>query len=184
MNWLREILRTSTRILTIGNQCLNSPTVLGLTRRDFFNSIHFENDEKICLKCCRTNSSSVCDPLLCWLPKGVLKQDLLGISKLILSEIFKLWGSCCFSKYWKFYEDFKNPIKFPWTNFGFLDNCVRIGCGKFSVLWQEYLSSVINVSRTVLIFQIWLKQKLCNLVYVRMMRKYNESGAVPISTDQ
>ena len=49
-----------------------------------------------------------------------------------------------FSKSSKFYEDFKNAIKFPEKCFGFLDNCIRVGYGKFSVLWAENLSSVIN----------------------------------------
>ena len=45
----------------------------------------------------------------------------------------------------KFCVGFKNEIKFAEKVFGCLDNYVRNGCGKFSVLRRNNLSSVINV---------------------------------------
>ena len=50
-----------------------------------------------------------------------------------------------FSKNPKFYGDFRNAMKFPQKVFGFLDNSIRIGCGKVFVLSRKNLSSVINV---------------------------------------
>ena len=54
-------------------------------------------------------------------------------------------GVMFFSKCWKFYVDFENAIKFAKKVFGFLDNCIRVGGGKFFILWRKNLSSVINV---------------------------------------
>ena len=57
----------------------------------------------------------------------------------------KLWGSRFISKCSKFYVYLKNAIKFPQKASGFLDNCIWIGCEEFSLLWQEYLSSAVDV---------------------------------------
>ena len=50
-----------------------------------------------------------------------------------------------FSKYSDFYADSQNAIKNSQKRFAFFDNCVWIGCCKFSLLWQESLSSAVNV---------------------------------------
>ena len=44
----------------------------------------------------------------------------------------------------EFYVDFRNSIKIWEEGFGFLDNCIWIGCAKFFVKWWEYLSSAVN----------------------------------------
>ena len=41
--------------------------------------------------------------------------------------------------------NFRNAMKNWEKKFIFIDNCVWIVCGKFSLLWQEYLSPPINV---------------------------------------
>ena len=50
------------------------------------------------------------------------------------------------SKCFKFYVGFKDAKTISQKVFHFLDNCVRIGSQKLSVLWLEYLLSVINGS--------------------------------------
>ena len=56
-----------------------------------------------------------------------------------------LQSSCFFSQCSKFYEDFKNPIKFPEKVFGFLDKSIGVGCAKFFILSRKNFSSVLNV---------------------------------------
>ena len=52
-----------------------------------------------------------------------------------------------FSKCSKFLVDLRNAIKFLQKVFAFWDNCIWIGCGKFSLLWREFFSSAVNVLR-------------------------------------
>ena len=43
-----------------------------------------------------------------------------------------------FSEYWKFHVDTGNAKKILQKVYGFLDNLISIGKGKFSLLLQEY----------------------------------------------
>ena len=36
-------------------------------------------------------------------------------------------------------------MKLPRNVFGFLENCIWIDYGKFSLIWQQYLPSAVNV---------------------------------------
>ena len=38
-------------------------------------------------------------------------------------------------------------MKFPKKVTGFLNKCIWIGWGRFSLLWREYLPSAVNVLR-------------------------------------
>ena len=51
--------------------------------------------------------------------------------------MLELWG-LFFFKCLKFNVDSKNAIKFCEKAFGFSDNCIWIGSGKFSLLLREH----------------------------------------------
>ena len=63
----------------------------------------------------------------------------------ITLEILKVWRWSFFSKWWKFYLNFKNVIITPENVFGFEDKCVGTCCRNFCLLWQEYMQSTVNV---------------------------------------
>ena len=78
---------------------------------------------------------------------GYQKQDLLyfkcaRLSKSTISEILKLWVSF-FSKCPKFKVDSKNEK--VQKVFGSLDSCIWNGKCEFSLLWQDYTASAVNV---------------------------------------
>ena len=55
------------------------------------------------------------------------------------SEILHLWGSLFFSEHWKFNVDSENPKKKNAEKiYGFSDNLILIGNGKFSLWLREY----------------------------------------------
>ena len=59
--------------------------------------------------------------------------------------MLKLSRSSLFSKSSKFYVDSKNAIKVLENVLSFGDHCVGTCSGNFSPLWQEYMSSAVNV---------------------------------------
>ena len=61
------------------NRLTNSPKILHLTKRDIFQLSLCQNYEKIGYKCSLVDFCSLWEPLIHWLQKGVLKQDLLCI---------------------------------------------------------------------------------------------------------
>ena len=50
-----------------------------------------------------------------------------------------------FSENWKFNVNSKNAKKIPQKIYGFLDNLIWIGKGKFSLLLREYSQLAVNV---------------------------------------
>ena len=56
-----------------------------------------------------------------------------------------LWESSFFSECFKFEVDFRNKAKIQKGFLYFLDNCIGIGCGRFSLLSGVYFSLVVNV---------------------------------------
>ena len=44
-----------------------------------------------------------------------------------------------------FFKRFKKAITYSKKVFSFWNKCIWNGCGKFSLLWREYLSSIVNV---------------------------------------
>ena len=64
----------------------------------------------------------------------------------IADTSFKLGDSSFFSKCYKFNVDSKDVIKMQENNFGFSDNCIWSGSGKFSLLLQEYSYLAVSVS--------------------------------------
>ena len=50
-----------------------------------------------------------------------------------------------FSECTRFNVNSKKGIKYSQKLFGFLENCIFIGCGKFFILGRHYLSSVVKV---------------------------------------
>ena len=52
------------------------------------------------------------------------------------------------SKCSKFYVDFENTTKLGKNGDGFEDNCVWLFCGSFCQLWEEYMSSAVNVIKS------------------------------------
>ena len=90
-------------------------------------------------------------------------------------------GFMFFWKCLKFYEDFKNAIKFPGKVFGFLDNCIRIGCGKLFVLWQKNLSSVINVLTSRPNISEFNKREVFKLNACKSGEKYDKTAVVQSS---
>ena len=53
-----------------------------------------------------------------------------------------------FSKFSKYYVDFKNAIKFPETFDCFEGNCVWTSCGSFCQLWLEQMWSLVNLLKS------------------------------------
>ena len=86
----------------------NAPKISNFNRRDIFQIIRPESDQKIWSECCHADFTSVWNHLTCWLSKDVLKQRFLesGLSKsltfsnrentlaimiIFFSKIFKIW---------------------------------------------------------------------------------------------
>ena len=65
-----------------------------------------------------------------------------------------------FSKSSKFDVDSKNALKKQKNIFGFLDNCIWIGSGKFSLLWRKYSSFAVNVLITLMLMYLLRMLKL------------------------
>ena len=66
------------RIIVIGCQYVDKPSQ-DTSKTEFFELISFQSDQKIWQKYCRTDLSSVWDPLTYWLSISVLRRDCLGI---------------------------------------------------------------------------------------------------------
>ena len=66
-------------------------------------------------------------------------------SESITLEILKAWRWSFFSKWSKYYVHFKNAIITAETVFGFEDKCFGICFRNFCLLWQEYMSSAVNM---------------------------------------
>ena len=124
------------------NVLKDGPHISDLTKRHDRHLTLSDINEKLSEKCCREDFSSVWDPSTPLLPKGVLK---LHFSESIRPEILKLWRVYLFLKSSKFHVDCKNAIKVPENGYGFEDTCVGTCFGNFSLLWQEYLWSAVNV---------------------------------------
>ena len=57
--------------------------------------------------------------------------------------MLELWSWYYFSRYPKFYVDFKNSIRLQTKIIGFEDNFVSVCCENFSQLWQEYTNQFV-----------------------------------------
>ena len=94
------------------------------------------------IKCCHADFTSVSDPFTCWLSQGVLKRGLLGIFGSTSFAACNFGNTSAmrvilFLKYLKLNVHFRNGGK-NWENeFCFLDNCICIGCVKFSLYEQN-----------------------------------------------
>ena len=74
---------TETEYLSSGvNMLTNSLKISDTTKREFFELMFFQSDQKIWQKYCRADLSSDSDPLnplTCWLSISVLTRGFLGI---------------------------------------------------------------------------------------------------------
>ena len=59
------------------NVLINSIKIFHITKRDFFPLNCFHSEQKMWLRCCRKDFSSVCSPLPSCFSKGLPKQDFL-----------------------------------------------------------------------------------------------------------
>ena len=89
----------------------------------------------------------------CWLLKGPPKRDFLDIylttfSECVISKTQNLWRLSFFFKYLNIQLDFKNAGKNSENVFCWLNNCMRIGIVKLSLLRTGYFSSAANVLRS------------------------------------
>ena len=76
---------------------------------------------------------------------GFLDIYLTTFSEYVISEIQDLWASSFWSKCSIFQLDFKNAAKNSENVFCWLNNCMRIGIVKLSLLRTGYFSSAANV---------------------------------------
>ena len=99
----------------------------------------------------------------------------------IISERNHLWSSSFFSKCYKFEVYFRN-LKRNWeNNFCFGDNCIWIGCVKYSLLPGKNTCHRESISyQTVSIFQILLWKIFWNWSSLRLIKKYDKTTAVKI----
>ena len=108
--------------------------------------------KKKMIKWYHANFTRVWDPLICWISKGALKRCYLEIA---LTESFRVSNFrnkvamtiIFFSKCLKFDEESRNGTKQSEKLFGFKDNCIWVGEGKFSQSRTGYLSLAVNVLR-------------------------------------
>ena len=84
-------------------------------------------------------------------------------------------------KWWIFYVDFKNAIKVRENIFGFEDNCLGTCCGNFSLLWQEYKWSPVNVLKDGPNISHPTKRVTQNSLCLILMERWHENAAVESS---
>ena len=65
--------------------------------------------------------------------------------------------------------------------FSFLDNCIRIGCHKFSGLGKEYLSSAVNVLTSSPNISHITKRDISQPNFPQSDEKYDKSAIIQIS---
>ena len=94
----------------------NSPKVLHVNKRDFFQLNWLGRDQWIWQICCDSDFNCAWARLPCCFSKGPLKPIFLGIylttfSESVISKMQNLWGSSFVSKYLKLNLDFVNEPK-------------------------------------------------------------------------
>ena len=80
----------------------------------------------------------------------------------------------------KFNGDSKNAIKKQQNVFSLLNNCIWIGSGKISLLWQNYLPPAVKVL-TVLKSKIWLRMTFYDPIWLKFMKKSDKIAFLQIS---
>ena len=86
-----------------------------------------------------------------------------------------------FSKYSKFYVDFRNGGKNS-ENIFFWNNSIRIGCVRHLLLLRENTCHRVSVcEQTVSRFQILLKQNFSSWFRFRVIKKYEKNSGLQIS---
>ena len=152
----------------------------------FFELIFFLNDQKIWEKFCRADLSSVSRTLTCWLfisvvTPGFLGSEVTGFLQSIILETNNLWGSSFFSKYSKFYADFRSGEKNSENVFWFGYNCIWIGCVKHSFLLRKNTFHWEPIcSEKVWRFQIIIKNNFLSLFFCWIIKKSDKNSAVQI----
>ena len=98
----------------------------------------------------------------------------------LISERNHLWSSSFFSK-WYIEVYFRN-LKRNWENdLCFGENCIWIGCGKYSLLPGKNTCHRESISyQTVSRFQILLGKIFWNWSFFRLIKRYDKSTAVNI----
>ena len=67
------------------------------------------------------------------------------LSESITSKILDLWGSYFLSEHWEFHVDKENLKEISQKIYGFLDNLISIGNGKFSLLLRANSKLAVDV---------------------------------------
>ena len=153
----------------------NSSNISVLTNTDIFPINLSEINGKLGRRCCAPGFRSVWDSLTCWIPKGVLKQELsliqvttyFGVNNFREDEALKL---IFFSKMRNIFNRFCNCnsnfrlfflvlkiTAFEHTPGIFLQSDEKT-CGRLSTCWK-----------TLLRFQIWLRQLFSNSICLTLM---------------
>ena len=147
----------------------------------------FQSDQKIWLKHCREDFSSVSDTLTCWLSISVLSKGFLSIyvttlfpghnfgNKLAIRDnfFFKIFKILC-----KFQKFGKNLQIF----FGFGDNGIWIRCVKDWLLPRENTCHRECIScETVSRFHILLRKNFLKWSSFKLIKKFDKTTVVKIS---
>ena len=123
----------------------------------------------------------------CYLSKGPLKHGFLHIYlniffEPIFPEIHQLWGSPFFGKCLNFHIDFRNTRQNWKKILCFSDNCIWIGCVKFSLLSRECLSLTGNMLTNSLRILCITKRDFFQCNYFHSIDKFCKGGVIQIGT--
>ena len=139
----REYLPSAVHGLT------NSPKILHITQRDFFNLNYLQRDQQILQRHCRWDFNCVTACLPCYLLKGPLKRDFLVIylTTFFRAHNFKNTSAKSFMLFRKGSKLNLNcqTAKKVWEKvFIFWYNWIWTCCYKLCLLRREYLFSAVN----------------------------------------
>ena len=86
-----------------------------------------------------------------------------------------------FAKHWKFHLNWKYFSIIPRKIYGFLDNLIWFGNGKFSLLLREYSELAVNMLTSSRKMWDLIKKNFPDSIWPRMMEKKDESAFQEIS---
>ena len=143
------------------NGSKNSPKILHITQRDFFNRNYLKRDQEIWLRGCCSAWNSASARLPCHLWKGALKRDFLDIYLTMYFGVPELKNTSAMIVIF-FFENVPNWMeiykmsKKNWENiFSFWEECIWKCCNKLPLLRREYLLPAVNgLTKSPKIFHI------------------------------
>ena len=128
----------------------NSPAILPIMKRDFFELNCVHSDQWISQKWCHSDFRTLWSHLPCWLSKGPLKRDFLDIYLTTFFGIRNFGNTSAMRvtflvKVFKILSTLQKCRKTLEKAFCFLDNYIWIGFVNFSLLRRESLWPAVNV---------------------------------------